>query len=223
MKLNEIVTDKVKVEQKLKILIKNIKPEQYEIHDDGTVSFTGNITLVFNTFKKLTVRFRKVTGDFGLTSCKNLISLEGCPEEVTGDFAFYQNKQLTSVKYMPKKIGGDLRGFGNSNIVSLEGFGDVGGEIIISSCTKLASIKEIKKATSLDISGCPLITNMLYLFKIKGLTHVTVWSKYISQTDHERKMERLQEILNKHLSGGRDIMECQEELIEAGLEEYAHL
>jgi hypothetical protein len=223
MKLNEIITDRFKVEQKLKILIKHIKPEQYEIHEDGSVSFVGDLVLVFNTFKKLTVRFRKVTGDFSLTSCANLVSLEGCPEEVTGDFVIYQNTQLTSLKHMPKKVGGDLKGFGNSKMTSLEGLGDIGGEIILSACTTLRSISEIKKATRLDISGCPLITNMLYLFKIKGLIHVTVWNKNISQTDHERKMKRLQEILNKHLAGDRDIMECQEELIEAGLEEYAKL
>jgi len=56
-----------------------------------------------------------------------------------------------------------------------------------------------------------LITNLLYAFKIKGLEELIT------------RIEKLDDIINKHLVGNRDVMECQEELIEAGLEKYARL
>ena len=35
--------------------------------------------------------------------------------------------------------------------------------------------------------------------------------------------EKVENIINKHLKGERDVFACQEELIEAGYEEYAQL
>jgi len=55
------------------------------------------------------------------------------------------------------------------------------------------------------------ISNLLYVFKIKGLKYV------------KTKIGDLNDIINKYLTGNHDIMDCQEELIEAGFEKIAKL
>jgi len=56
----------------------------------------------------------------------------------------------------------------------------------------------------------PIKSSVLGLVKIKGLTNVIFDNK------------KLEKIMNKYLPLG-DIFDCQEELIEAGLEEFAEL
>ena len=67
-----------------------------------------------------------------------------------------------------------------------------------------------------DVSMCEIKSNVLGVFKIKGVKSVYF--------DHwtEDKLKKVTEIINKHLKTG-DIFDCQEELIDAGLEEYAKL
>jgi len=226
MRLNEIINDKSKIEKRLYILLRIDDPSIYEIHEDGSVSVNDTVNISYKQFKKLTVKFRKITGTFSLESCPNLQTLEGCPDEVGGDFNCYQNDSLTSMKYMPKIIKGDFSGFSNPNLTSLEDFSNARSlNINLANCERLTSIKEIKRAKYLNITGCWRIRNMLHLLKIKDLERVRIWSPHImfSQDDLAKKIKTLDNIINKHLSGDKDIMECQEELIDAGLEEYAHL
>ena len=60
-------------------------------------------------------------------------------------------------------------------------------------------------------------SNVLGVVKIKGVTEISTSADY-------RKIHgwKLEEILNKYLRTG-DIFDCQDELIDAGLEEYAKL
>jgi len=62
----------------------------------------------------------------------------------------------------------------------------------------------------MDFSFNPIKSSVLGLVKIKGLTEVMFVNK------------KLEKIMNKYLPLG-DIFDCQEELIEAGLEEFAEL
>ena len=63
--------------------------------------------------------------------CSNneLTSLEGAPQKVGRDFYCKYNK-LTSLKGAPKEVGGDFCCENNLNLYSLEGIGEVIGEII---------------------------------------------------------------------------------------------
>ena len=63
-------------------------------------------------------------------NCYNnsLISLEGAPQTVGGSFYCYYN-QLTSLKGAPQTIGGDFYCEGNPNLHSLDGIGEVRGDI----------------------------------------------------------------------------------------------
>ena len=91
---------------------------------------------------------QKVGGDFNC-SINQLTSLEGAPQEVGGSFNCYNNRlislegaptevdedfwcsynQLTSLKGAPQTIGRDFYCEGNPNLHSLDGIGEVRGDI----------------------------------------------------------------------------------------------
>ena len=58
----------------------------------------------------------------------HLTSLEGAPTEVGGEFNC-SNNQLTSLKGAPKEVGGDFNCEDNPNLNSLDGIGEVRGDI----------------------------------------------------------------------------------------------
>ena len=62
----------------------------------------------------------------------------------------------------------------------------------------------------IDFSKNKISSHVLGLLKIKGLKHVKLSNK------------KVETIINKYLPEG-DILECQSELMDAGLEEYAKL
>jgi len=80
----------------------------------------------------------------------------------------------------------------------------------------LTSLKDIHKGLK-SVSGVmflhnnPIKSNVLGLLKIKGLQSVVLDS------------QKVEAIINKHLKNGRDIFACQEELEDAGFEEFAKL
>ena len=129
-------------------------------------------------------------------SCRDnlLTSLESAPREVGGYFDCSENK-LTSLESAPQKLNGDFYCDFNP-IKSLKGIGK-------------NYLKEINGL--INLNDCPIESHMLGLLKVKGLINI--------KFNHNRKVE---EILNKHLKS-RDLLACQEELIENGLEQYAQL
>jgi len=111
----------------------------YTIHDTGTVTVDGDVSLYQCGLNRIPVQFRIVYGFF---DCSNnyLETLEGCPREVGGDFSCAGNKlksleggpievgegfycnanQLTTLEGSPREVGG---GFicSDNNLTSLEG------------------------------------------------------------------------------------------------------
>ena len=154
-----------------------------------------------------------VKGDF-VCSNNKLTSLEGAPSVVKGDFVCSNNK-LTSLEGAPSVVKGDFYCSYNK-LTSLEGAPSaVNGNFSCSNnnLTSLAGIHKIIK----EIHGFAnfydnlIKSNVLGLMRIKGLTRVILDNKQV------------QNILNKYLRGDRDIIKCQSELLDAGLEEYAKL
>jgi len=80
--------------------------ENYTINEDGSIDVNGNVTLSGGNFKKLPLKFNKVSGNF-YCSRNELITLEGAPKYVGGVFSCNYNK-LTSLKYCPKNVGGNF-------------------------------------------------------------------------------------------------------------------
>ena len=144
-----------------------------------------------------------------------LTSLEGSPSHVNGNFDCFDN-ELTSLKGAPSHVGGNFY-CSNNELTSLEGApSHVGGSFYCSS-NKLTSLKDVHKHIA-EIKGefyasdNPIKSHVLGLLLIKGVTEVRLDN------------EQVKEILNMHLGKGRaGMLMAQEELIEAGLEEFAQL
>ena len=128
---------------------------------------------------------------------KSLVGLTIDGNKVAGSMwhgDFYCHfNELTSLEGSPAVIVGDFFCYSN----------------------KLKSLKNIHKIiTRIDgILYCnnnPIKSHILGVLKIKNLQMIEIDNK------------KVQDIVNKYLPAG-DILECQQELIEAGFEEYAQL
>jgi hypothetical protein len=177
-------------------------------------------------------------GDF---QCSNqqLAALSGCPEHVSGDFDCGHNRlkalsdgprtvqsnyycndnQIKSLNGVPREINGDFVCSFN-DLTSLAGCPEkVKGDFVCSFNSDIKSLKNIHMHIE-RISGhfygvgCSIESNVLGLMLIKDL-------KFVGLSNYDKTVE---EILNRHLGKGRaGMLMAQEELIEAGLEEYAQL
>ena len=101
----------------------------------------------------------------------------------------------------------------NNDLTSYENLPEFGLAIDIGAnrFTNLKDIhKHLKQFTVLNVSGNDITSNILGVLKIKGLKHFYMGNKEIER------------IIEKYLPEG-DILECQQELIDAGYEEYAKL
>ena len=125
---------------------------------------------------------------------RSILSVMGKQEDqYPGYFSCADNK-LTSLEGAPSVVNNDFSCSYN-NLTSLAGIHKI--------------IKEIHGCA--DFNGNLIKSNVLGLMRIKGLTRVILDNKQV------------QNILNKYLRGDRDIIKCQSELLDAGLEEYAKL
>lgn len=154
-----------------------------------------------------------VGGDFNCHDNK-IQSLEGGPTKVSGIYACSFNK-LTSLQGAPTTINRDFA-CSHNELESLEGApSHIAGDFICRS-NNLKSLKGINKIIKhiggyANFSDNEISSNILGLLRIEGLKNVILDD------------DTVENIINKHLAGDRDIFACQEELIDAGFEEYAKL
>ena len=148
-------------------------------------------------------------------SGNELTSLEGAPRHVDGSFKCYRNR-LTSLRGAPSHVGSYFN-CTNNELTSLEGAPNSVDGNFYCAINKLTSLKDVHKHIA-EIRGgiyaCdnPIKSHVLGLLLIKGLR--------VAQLDNTQ----VTEILNRHLGKGRaGMLMAQEELIEAGLEEFAQL
>jgi hypothetical protein len=142
---------------------------------------------------ELPFRFGTVAGSFNISSSHLLKSLNGCPKKVHNDFNCSFNDSITSLEGGPE---------------------DVGGNYIIAICMNLKSLVGLPKIMhggDIDVrDNDNNVKDYLTILKTKGVGSVNCDNKGIK------------EIINRHLKS-RDIMQAQEELIDAGLEIYSRL
>lgn len=165
---------------------------------------------------------QKVDGDF---NCSNsfLTTLENCPTLVRGEFKASFN-ELTTLKFSPEHVGNNCSFENNPKLKSLE-FAPmyVFGNFFCNS-TGITSLHGISRQYLKEIHGtmffyhCDIKNSILGLLLVKGLEGIK-WDSVQSKSD--RKF--IQKLINHHLEGECDVMECQEELIQAGYKEYAKL
>jgi len=152
----------------------------------------------------LTVGSKKITektpsepwpGNFNC-SFNQLTSLEGAPGSVGGYFYCARN-QLTSLEGAPVSVGDNFSCSDNQ-------------------LTSLTGIHKILKQMNgtFYAYGNPLKSNVIGLLLVKGCKEV------------ELDNQQVQEIMNRHLQSpfsNKRVIECQSEMLDAGLEEWAEL
>ena len=153
-------------------------------------------------------------GDFDCFDSE-LTSLKGAPSHVGGGF-YCRGNELTSLAGAPSHIGGAFSSARNK-LTSLEGAPSHVGGYFNCNDNKLTSLKDVHKHIA-EIKGIfyaldnPIESHVLGLLLIKGVTEVHLDNEQVAK------------ILNRHLGKGRaGMLMAQEELIEAGLEEFAQL
>lgn len=142
-----------------------------------------------------------VKGDF---DCRltYITSLEGSPSHVGGDFNCSSTK-IKSLEGAPSYIGGNFNCW-NTDITSLKNIH-----------------KHIKHIGGVLFLPKKVRSRVLGVVLIKGLRKIDFHT--IAQTGVSTKQKQVETIINKHLLGDRDPHACQEEMLEAGLGEYAKL
>lgn len=194
----------------------------------------GNFAAVNNRLTSLAGCPKQIDGHLQLNHNPFLTSLEGCPATVGKIFAaahcaltsleggpvhagayIVDHNQLTSLKGAPVEVD-ERFNCDHNELTSLEGAPKTVGGAVLATDNKLTSLKDVHKhihfiGEYLDVRSNPIKSHVLGVLLIKGMTRV-----FLSNIP-------VQQILNKHLQHGRDVMECQEELLANNLDEYAQL
>lgn len=175
--------------------------------------WNGNFECFSQALTSLKGAPKIIKGDFDCSHNK-LTSLKGGPKEVHGVFFGYEN-ELTSLKGAPKKVDGAFN-VNDNKLTSLEGMPEIINGDLSFNNNRITSLKDIHKFIKHinDTIFCinnPIESHVLGLLLIPGLKRIssgTTWSN----------------ILNKYVGKGRaGLIDCQNELLDAGLEEFAQL
>lgn len=173
-----------------------------ELFEEEPEVLNGNITI--RAVTSLYYHNKIVNGDF---SCQNfnILSLEGSPIKVTGYFDC-SNTGISSLKGCPREVGKDYYCYNAPNLKSLHNVHKYVNRI----------------GGYLEMSANIVESHILGVLKIRDLRRI-----YLTSAKVNVKSE-VAEIINRYLykkpnPATRDIHGCQEELIDAGLAEYAQL
>ena len=79
-------------------------------------------------------------------------------------------------------------------------------------------IKEMSPISTLSFLGNPIKSHVLGLLKIINLREVILYG-----TGDDKSLIEVESIINRHLAKGKDLLACQQELIDAGFEDFAQL
>jgi hypothetical protein len=150
-------------------------------------------------------------------SFNNLTSLEGAPSSVDGYFDCSNNK-LTSLEGAPASVGGNFE-CSTNKLTSLEDAPSSVDGYFSCSFNNLASFEGIEKILkkmdgNFYAEGNPLKSHVIGLLLMPGCKEVDIDNKQV------------EEILNRHLKspfGKRRFFDCQSELLDANLDDWAKL
>ncbi len=176
----------------------------------------------------------------------DLVTLINSPKIVNEDFDCRDNKSLISLKGSPKNIGvhfnckgtniktlhsnttyvGKVFDVSNTPISSLEGAPEWIRTLVLSNNKNLTNLKDVHKHLkycnhiTIDSPGCYIESHILGLILVDGLLVINNFG--INCMGFPEACY----IINKYLKleqGKNSLLACQQELIEAGLEQYAQL
>lgn len=179
--------------------------EKYEICDyvilsNNEVDVNEPVHLINKRLTQIPIKFNHVDGYFDIDN-NFLTSLEGSPKTCNGYFSC-QNNKLTSINFAPKFI--EQTGYFNGNqITALIGINDI-----------FERLGFVGADGGLSFDYDNIIQGGLGLVLIDGLTYLHDIADYDGGPFN---------IIKKYLGKPDDIFDCQNELIEAGFEEFAKL
>lgn len=210
-------------DQNIKVFMQTHDISKYTVNPDGSVDIHEHADFTtMNTKKMLPVKLNKVEGELHLAGY--IETLRNCPTEVTEDFDCTYTK-ITNLEGFPKTVGGSVGLVANEELTSLDGMDGVviGGDFRCEKSKKLTSLHNIhKRIAEVDEDGSGegtisfadsgIKSNVLGLLRIRGVKKVILPDAKVA------------EILNKHLEkGDPDIYAAQEELLDAGFDDFAEL
>ena len=185
-------------------------------------------------------------GDFSITDLQNLESLDGCPETINGRFSCIMCHSITSLVGGPEKVLGDYDCSMCTSLESLVGSPKyIKGTLHLTGCNRLKSLDGITPhiCGNLDLGSSYSQSQFVtlkdihkHIKKMDGNYSVIYAGKLASHVlgvlliDGCKRLlfDNLDvcKIINKYLNEPftpHRLYDCQDELIEAGFEEYAQL
>jgi hypothetical protein len=158
-----------------------------------------------------------IDGDLDLRQCE-LTSLEGCPTALSGGLFISRNK-LSTLLGGPTIVGNHF-GASQCALTDLNGIpARIGGDLYLENnpLTSLQGINKLKEMNGwIYLRDCPITSHILGVFFIKGCKGI--FAGYSIQ------LQAASDIVNKHISKGRSgLIYCTQELIRAGLSQYADI
>jgi Leucine-rich repeat (LRR) protein len=204
----------------LKMSVDYLSDKLNDYHVNDGMSFKGFPSIFHceaDASNKRKQLFSLIDSPFNLHNLKmgscNLGSLEGGPNTVE-DYMDIENNYITSLKGSPSYVGKTFN-VRNNQIRSLNGCTPVIGESLNLSGNRLTNLhnihEHVRSVKQIDLTGNPLKSNIMGLFKIANLQRVII-----------DDMPTLANIVNAHLET-HDMFACQDELIANGFEDFAKL
>ena len=182
--------------------------------EGGPLEVNGNYDCTSNNLSNLIGAPKILTGSFDCSK-NNLNSLQGCPQ-IIHDFFRCNKNRLRNFIGGPVSVSGFLSCSSNP-LESFEGAPTEIGRHLICQRTDLKNLKDIHKhirrigGGAADFTFNSINSHVVGLLLIDGLNRVLLDNK------------KVEEIINKHLSNGRDVLACIEELEEAGFSQFAKI
>lgn len=177
---------------------------------------------------KLPVKFGTVNGDFKINPGTNLRILKGCPDVVNGSFIVAGNKSCNDAVGGPSIVRGNAD-YSNCSFFKFDGFPkeiygnlDLHDTLIKSIAGIHKHIKLVDGVINLGANGSKIRDGLMGLLLIRKLKRVSIMQKLHPPSSGIRIDDAIN-IVNKHLAGDRMLTECQIELQDAGLAQYAKL
>ena len=183
----------------------------------------GSVILLNTRIKNL--KFcPKLTGeesDLILQHNRNLESLEGCPVEIPNNFDLSDNHAIKSLENGPKKVGRNYKVDTCDGLETISGIAEeIGKHLSLCNNRKLESLEGISKKIKhcggkLDVSGSHFKSAIMGVVVVKGITGL----EYKFGGEATRAFDIIFACRNQ----GKDALECQDLLIDAGLQRFAKL
>jgi hypothetical protein len=187
----------------------------------GLPEVVESLYLINTRIKDLKFAPKVFFGDLVINNNKNLKSLVGSPVEVPGDFSCCDNHELESLEGGPRTVGKSYKIDTCNTLKTIDGIAEkIGKHLSICNNRKLDNLAGISKKVKscggkLDVSGNYFTHSVMGVVVVKGITGL--------EYKFGGKASKAFEIIFKCREEGKDPLECQDLLIDAGLQEFAKL